>query len=87
MCPVVDDLRDDVGGEARAAVQDVRERRAMLSLVRANTTGLKYRFKVITPVRIPFIDRRPRRRQPKRAPGELSAIGRRRLRSSPPPPR
>ena len=49
--PVVHDLRDDVGGEracgAVAAVQDVRERGAMLSLVRADAAGVKYRFKVI----------------------------------------
>ena len=32
----------------------------MLFLVRANTAGLKYRFKVITPVCILFIDRRSR---------------------------
>ncbi len=50
MGPVVHDLWDDVGGQARAAVQGVRERRAMLSLVRANIAGLKNRFKVIAPV-------------------------------------
>ena len=55
--PELHDLRDDVGGQARAAVQDVRERRAMLSLVRANAAGLKYRFKVITLVRMSFVDR------------------------------
>ena len=56
--PELHDGRDDLGGQARAAVQDVRERRAMLSLVRANTASVKYRFKVITPFCISFIDRR-----------------------------
>ena len=56
--PELHDFRDDVGGQARAAVQDVRERVSMLSLVSANATGLKYHFKVITLVRMSFVDRR-----------------------------
>ena len=60
MGPEVHDLWNDVGGQARAAVQDVCERRAMLSLVRANAAGLEYRFKVITLVCMSFVDRRSR---------------------------
>jgi len=41
MGPVVDDLRDDVGGEARAAVQDICECGAMLFFVRADAAKKK----------------------------------------------
>ena len=56
--PVFHNLRNDVGGQACAAIQDVDERGEMLSLVRADATGVANGLAVAVPLRVSFLNRR-----------------------------